>query len=526
MLDIVTPESAEARTIGTRFAPPLLRSPWANIRAGAIATPWAIVILIAVAFAARAIQFGNAVIQVDDQLYLLIGDRMLHGALPYIDIWDRKPIGLFLIYAAIRLLGGLGVTEYQIVATVFVAATAITIRQAALRVATPAGALGAGVIYILMLGMFGGDGGQSPVFYNLFVALAGLCLVRIVRRTRFGPASHLDAAAAMLLMGLAIQIKYSVVFEGAFFGCVLLHHAWRAKMSLSALAAAGLAWLVLGLGPTAAAWASYAAMGYNDAFIYANFTSIFARSSDGAGPTIGRLSGMAALLLPLAYAAFISLWPGRSNAFDQPQKLLFGWCLAAIAAVLVFGSYFDHYALPMLVPLTIGAAPVLSDRRAGLRLIAGRTDKLMPAIMVLALFATAFSIVTIDRNVRNRGRGAQARQIAAWLKPRLTDCLFVFGGETILYHLTGSCLPTRWPFPEHLDNRREDGALGVDVLAEIQRIMARRPQYVVSSDRPESKTNMRTWDYMVGALARDYRVVMRLRVGSKFRLVFERLPGH
>ncbi|MBL7439409.1 hypothetical protein INQ32_27005, partial [Escherichia coli] len=51
-------------------------------------------LLLVVAVVARAAQFGNPVIQVDDEFYLLTGDRMLHGALPYVDIWDRKPIGL------------------------------------------------------------------------------------------------------------------------------------------------------------------------------------------------------------------------------------------------------------------------------------------------------------------------------------------------------------------------------------------------------------------------------------------------
>ena len=73
--------------------------------------------------------FGNPVIHVDEQYYLLVGDRMLHGALPYVDIWDRKPLGLFLIFAAIRLLAGDGIMQYQIVATLFAAATALLIAR-------------------------------------------------------------------------------------------------------------------------------------------------------------------------------------------------------------------------------------------------------------------------------------------------------------------------------------------------------------------------------------------------------------
>src|SRR3546814_14232447 len=86
------------------------------------------VILVAAAFALRGRYFGIPHLHVDEQFYLLVGDRILnHGAIPYVDIWDRKPVGLFLLYAGIRLLGGDGIVQYQVVATLFAAATAILI---------------------------------------------------------------------------------------------------------------------------------------------------------------------------------------------------------------------------------------------------------------------------------------------------------------------------------------------------------------------------------------------------------------
>src|SRR5438105_7787477 len=45
----------------------------------------------------RAVALGQPEVDVDEQYYLLVGSRMFHGVIPYVDIWDRKPIGLFLI---------------------------------------------------------------------------------------------------------------------------------------------------------------------------------------------------------------------------------------------------------------------------------------------------------------------------------------------------------------------------------------------------------------------------------------------
>lgn len=42
--------------------------------------------LLAVALITRAGRIGDPAIQMDEQFYLLVADRMWHGALPYVDI--------------------------------------------------------------------------------------------------------------------------------------------------------------------------------------------------------------------------------------------------------------------------------------------------------------------------------------------------------------------------------------------------------------------------------------------------------
>jgi hypothetical protein len=122
----------------------------------------------------RAWDWGNPVIPVDEQYYLLVGDRMLHGAVPYLDIWDRKPVGLFLLFAAIRLLPGDGILAYQLAASLAAWATALIVRAAAKEIgAAERGALAAAALYLIGVSLLGGRGGQAPVFYNLPVAAAG-----------------------------------------------------------------------------------------------------------------------------------------------------------------------------------------------------------------------------------------------------------------------------------------------------------------------------------------------------------------
>ena len=110
------------------------------------------VLLLLVALAIRAWDFGNPVIDADEQYYLLVGDHMLHGAVPYIDLWDRKPIGLFALFAAIRLLPGDGILAYQLLATAAAWATSLVVALAAGTLgANRRGAFAAGVVYLAYL---------------------------------------------------------------------------------------------------------------------------------------------------------------------------------------------------------------------------------------------------------------------------------------------------------------------------------------------------------------------------------------
>ena len=136
---------------------------------------------------------------------------------PFIDLWDRKPLGLFLLFAGFRLIPADGIVTYQVAAALFAGGTATVILHIARRLgAAPGGAWSAGVLYLLAMSVIGGQGGQSPVFYNLPVALAALLTLRLPSLTaeRDVRAIGRNGLAACMLCGLAIQIKYTAAFSG------------------------------------------------------------------------------------------------------------------------------------------------------------------------------------------------------------------------------------------------------------------------------------------------------------------------
>ena len=66
----------------------------------------------------------------------------------------------------------------------------------------------------------------------------------------------------MLAIGVALQIKYSAVFEGGLFGLTLILVALRDKLRWTALAVVALLWIALALLPTALAVATYWRLGH------------------------------------------------------------------------------------------------------------------------------------------------------------------------------------------------------------------------------------------------------------------------
>ena len=445
-------------------------------------------LLMFAAVALRGCDLGNPVIHVDEQWYLLVGDRMLAGAVPYLDIWDRKPIGLFLLFAGIRLLPGDGILAYQTAALMAAAATALIVAAASRRIgASAGGAAIAGIAYLLGLALLGGRGGQAPVFYNLPMAAAAWATITAFDRS---PRSIIvSGALACALAGVAIQMKYTPAVEGAFFGLAHLLALRRTGVRLGSIGGAAALWLACGLLPTVAAIGWYAARGQLDAFWFANFTSIALRPGYPFAEWSMRLLGIAVLLSPLAGAAWLS-W-ARRTATDPALAAALGWLGAALLGFLAIGTFFDHYALPLVAPLAVLAGPALGRVRVMAGLVLG---------VWLAIWAAPTATARDD--------GPGARRVAAVVERNARGgCPYVFIGDTITYLLARACLPTAYAFPNLLAYTTEQGATGIDEAGEVRRILAERPPVIVASTRTLAIWNRGSRRALLATLARDYRLV-------------------
>lgn len=448
--------------------------------------------LLLAALLLRSSQFGNPQYGDDEQFYLLVGDQLRHGALPYVDIFDRKPIGLFLIFAGIRLLGGDGVLIAQIVATLFAGGTACMVMLIARRHCAIVPATLAGLFYLLMLGILAGDTTQAAVFYNLPTVAAAWLLLGTDKRLDHRIALY-RAAAAMILLGLAIQIKTTAVFEGAALGLWLTHRMARAGVPLRILVQRAFVLAAIAALPTIAAGAVYAGLGHFDAWWFANIVSQLRKTGGLGQDSLLRLALLGPMVCLLAILAFVGL---RRLPKTDDRSLLTWWLIATLIDAFAIGNFWPQYAQPLLLPVSIAFAQIWATphRKA---LLFG----------IVAAYPLLDALV-LDRIQNARDSHAITTAMAMMPKDAGQECLLGYDAPEIYYYLTGACLVTPYAFVDQLRSSTEANALPEDAARALGTALARRPGTILSVQGSQwTLRNAKNDRILAAALARDYRPV-------------------
>lgn len=208
---------------------------------------------------------------------------------------------------------------------------------------------------------------------------------------------------------------------------------------------------------------------------------------------------------PKAFRASTSNSVGDSAGSHRVIAL---WAIAACAGFLVFGTWYDHYVAPLLVPLSILAAPALARGRPAERWYA----------RLLLGFGAVGGVAVMAYQLSQHGTTQQYEAMnTAIAREMHGGCLFIYEGELAFYRTTRSCLPTTRIFPNHLNTYVEAPAIGVDATAELARVLKGKPDVIVMRS-PASKPylpNMDTRRLIQADLARNYERYARVPLGNK-----------
>lgn len=391
----------------------------------------------------RASSLQNPAANLLDEFYILVGQRLHEGVPLYTGIWDRKPPGGFLLFYMFAIVST-GPLFYKLVACIFVAATAFVIREMGTEQASERGGTIAGALYIPLLSSVYGSDAELAVFYNLFVALGALFVIR--RKYHF----------AMLMLGVALTFKQTVGFEAIALGLFAsVKTGWRA------------AWRLAFIGATPMLLVSLPYIGHFSEYWQALVGSNFARASPDIATTFGRGLDISRRLVPLAVAASLGL------IWSSQRHFMVVWSGAALLGVGAGSALLPHYAIPLVLPLCTLAAPALGQRFG----------------TILAITIAGWSLLWF-RPFDFAGQSRATRQfeeVVSIIERLPGNDMFVFDGPTALYTATGRRTLSPLVFPTHFNHQTEADVSHLNTQRELERVLGNRPSVVAVSNLPRSQ---------------------------------------
>ncbi|MEA2170479.1 MAG: hypothetical protein QOF76_3779 [Solirubrobacteraceae bacterium] len=415
------------------------------------------------------------------------------GSSLYGNYWVDRPPLLLALYKLAGTHGAVGIRVLGMAAAAALVALAYALGREI------AGAR-AGAIAAVMTGAMASAAGLLAIFTpaELLASVPAAASLLCLLRSRRGGAAWLIAAGALSVT--AVLVKQSFLDAGAAGAAflVLTTIADRAQApkrvgayvlgALLPVAAVAL-WLAAVHEP--AARLTYALFGFRVDGLHtlANaHDSLLARAAHLLSP-----AARSGLVVALAIMPF-GLWRVRR---DRLLAVVLGvWLLAGTVGILAGGSYWPHYLIQIVVPLSVVGAAALA---AAPRRLA------WPAVAVLVAIAVVFNVQRVrllDAGHNRDGIKAIAHYIRSRSRPG--DTQYVLYAKANVDYYTG--LPSPYPYAWSLMVRAVPGA--------SQRLAALlespgRPTWVVGWQKV-GQWSLPAHQRIAASLRTDYRLVKRI----------------
>ncbi len=373
-------------------------------------SPWPILILAMLLVLIPAVTLSQVAAHlrmdvVDDQMFGYYGWRILHGAAPYVDVWDNKPPGVYWINALGFLIGGdsyAGVILLCVLALLvthvcfFVVATSNYYRGAAALTTVLAG-------FYMTHAYYQGGTNRTETYLVACELVAVAFYMRGFARDRWWK---------WLLAGVCCGSAFLFKQVGlAAWGAMGLHTiilvvmrdlSWRAGLRRCLLLLAGVCGVLLVAGVALAAQgalyeACYATFGFNRAYFVVGASQFFSATNYYFLKWEIKPILLLPILMAIAASIHATLWwlrpRFRPREIEKPLRalrpvcprymLLFGiWFAVAFWGALVSPYHFRHYLLPTIPPLLLLAGYLINVLRTEIGLV----RRLQQRAWVLATF--------------------------------------------------------------------------------------------------------------------------------------------
>lgn len=442
---------------------------------------WALLIFLVLAVVIRWGTFLPSVINHDESTYFLIGKGLLEGQTYLVDSFDTKPIGIFLIYAAMSWLGGGSILLLRLFTALVVGFTAYLVYRLG-RKANNDNWVGwaAGIGYLLLSSIFKYYG-LSPNTELFFVPFAvGAVLLSWGQDRRI---YHFLLAG--LLLGFGFMVKYVIAADAFAIGAFLLWRGWQSKQLANAIFRQCVPLTLAFFLPLGLTYGYYAGLGQLDAFLFYTFdvTSRYPVEASWGSRLVFTLAFFGRYF-PFTLLAIFAVRE-RKESDRQWQNFLLFWLTCVMVITVLPGKTFGHYQIQLMPPLALLAGSWFSQERIKqgfLRNIPARWAWGFLAALVLGLSIGLYSYFSKKLD--------GPRVIAQKLRERLSDDQLVYTGNYhhITYHLLEQPSLTPYVHSSLLFYDHHVSALEIDLQEEAQKILDQNPRFVLlRTDHPHNK---------------------------------------
>ncbi|MEZ4986357.1 MAG: glycosyltransferase family 39 protein [Saprospiraceae bacterium] len=451
---------------------------------------WILPVFLLLAVVIRWGTFYPSVINHDESTYWLIARGMLDGQTYLRDVFDTKPVGIFLVFSLLYALTAGSIFGMRLVTALVIGLTGWLLFRVGVK-ATGQPKVGwlAGVGYVLLVSIFRYYG-QSPNTELFFVPLA----VAAVYLAWGDQQKWYHYALAGGLLGIGFVIKYVIAADALAIGLILLWQGYRKGHLPKAIWQQCLPMTVVFFIPIIAVALWYWQAGLWDTFWFYTFEVTGRYPVEASfGKRLLFVLDFLGRFFPFTLLAIIAL-KERLAVDREWQYFLVLWLLTTTVMTLLPGKTFGHYQIQIMPALVLLAGTWLHRGRTSLPWLRSLTPRFALYGMVLLWLSISAGLIVYYSQQKDG-----PRIVAEILQKKLRDGETVYTGNyhQIVYHLIDQPCPTPYVHSSLLYYPHHIAALEIDLQVEANRIIhGQQPALVLlRTDHPHNSLTDSLYKY-------------------------------
>ena len=454
--------------------------------------------------------FFQSVIDWDESVFLLMSKSLLDGNLPYTQIWDHKPPGIYLLFSLSQIVFGQSVISIRILTCIFVSISCFALYKSGniFNSNNNYNGILAGILYAFFSLKNGGLSANTELFFVFFNILA----FHLVFLTLFSSNKQLNFYKFRfliigLIMGISLHIKYLVIFDFFAIFLILITYYFKSnERNIIELTKVYFCLLIGAFIPFLLSTLYFMKSGHLNDYIYANFIANKIYSAETQFSLIYFIQviiGQAVQNHPLWLCLLITPFyiyifvPRKSEESYKFYALLL-WFFMAFIGTCATKKFYPHYFLQILPPLCLLSSYMVITLLDSASLKPVKLGFAVTLIFLLPLLQSSSkplkaSMHFIDKKyVQNSDHWQDTpTRVSNYIKSRIgeDDYIYMADYQPIVYYLTNSKIPTKYILPSWFIKEEFSRFIGINLNQELTNILSKKPIYLIIKDSDKLKGN-------------------------------------